>query len=184
MYMGITDVTMGSMESVRVSMPEMPKPSTQSVRQAEPPVKVKDREQILSEDQAAAYDVQPGGKQGVQRPESDEEQMSGKQVLGKPKTDRSDRNERIRAAAKQASGEQESYYDKIMAEKAMEHARDRLRALGHDAKFGYNDDIERYTITITDSQEKEVIKEIPSEEIQKMIEHLHTMRGMLMDTGV
>lgn len=87
-------------------------------------------------------------------------------------------------AEKKEPSEQDSYYEKVMAEKAMENAEERLRSLRHNVRFGYNDDIERYTITITDADDQEVVKEIPSEEIQKMIEHLHTMKGMMFDTEV
>ncbi|MCM1539262.1 MAG: flagellar protein FlaG [bacterium] len=87
-------------------------------------------------------------------------------------------------AEKKEPSEQESYYEKIMAEKAMESAEERLRSLRHNVRFGYDDDIERYTITITDADDQEVVKEIPSEEIQKMIEHLHTMKGMMFDTEI
>ncbi|MCM1102740.1 MAG: flagellar protein FlaG [Clostridium sp.] len=87
-------------------------------------------------------------------------------------------------AEKKEPSEQESYYEKVMAEKAMENAEERLRSLRHNVRFGYNDDIERYTITITDADDQEVVKEIPSEEIQKMIEHLHTMKGMMFDTEI
>ena len=62
--------------------------------------------------------------------------------------------------------------------------KERLRSLKYNVQFGYNDEIERYTIKITDADNKEVKKEIPSEEIQKMIEHLHTMKGMMFETEV
>ena len=117
--------------------------------------------------------------------------VSGERALGPPGTNRVSRQpaqDRQRVSVqkeeKKEPAAQDSYFEKVMAEKAMESAEERLRALKHNVRFGYNDDIERYTITITDADDKEVVKEIPSEETQKMIEHLHTMRGMMFDTEI
>ena len=74
-----------------------------------------------------------------------------------------------------------SFYDKVMAEKAVENANNRVRVMGTSAKFAYNKDIDRITITITDKSDNEVVKEIPTEETQKMLERIHSMQGMLMD---
>jgi len=55
-------------------------------------------------------------------------------------------------------------------------------SMGTDATYSYNKDIDRFTITITDRDTKEVLKEIPSEETQKMLKRLHTVNGMYLDT--
>lgn len=78
---------------------------------------------------------------------------------------------------------QEQRYQEVMAEKAVENANNRVRATRTNAKFEYNEDIKRITITITDENQK-VIKEIPPEETQKMLERLHTFTGMMMDQDV
>ena len=70
---------------------------------------------------------------------------------------------------------------KGQAEKAAKSANDRARLLGTDAKFEYNKEIDRIVITISASGSNEVIKEIPQKEIQKMLERIHTMTGMIMD---
>lgn len=72
-------------------------------------------------------------------------------------------------------------YNRTMTEKAVENANQRVKAMGTDAKFSYNKEINRITITITDRASNEVIKEIPPEETQKMLERIHTMTGMIMD---
>lgn len=121
--------------------------------------------------------------------------QTGVRAAGQQRAERADRasaqdilraqnGQRTDRPQEEQKSEQESYYDKIMAEKAMENARERLRSLKYNVQFGYNDEIERYTIKITDADNKEVKKEIPSEEIQKMIEHLHTMKGMMFETEV
>lgn len=116
----------------------------------------------------------------------------GRKIGKTGKNEQNGRTEKIEEngkAGKSEKAEQDeekervSPYDRLMADKAMEHAKERIRSMGKSAQFAYNKDIERYTITITDRENKEVIKEIPSEEIQKMIEHLHTMRGMMFDEG-
>ena len=70
---------------------------------------------------------------------------------------------------------------KGQAEKAAKSANDRAKILGTDAKFEYNKEIDRIVITISESGTNEVIKEIPQKEIQKMLERIHTMTGMIMD---
>lgn len=75
-------------------------------------------------------------------------------------------------------------YDSVMTEKAVENANQRLKNAKTTAKFKYDDEIGRVTITIQDAATKEIVKEIPTEEMRKVIEHLHTMRGLLIDEGV
>lgn len=70
---------------------------------------------------------------------------------------------------------------KGQAEKAAKRANEQAKLLGTDAKFEYNKEIDRIVITISESGTDEVIKEIPQKEIQKMLERIHTMTGMIMD---
>jgi len=74
-------------------------------------------------------------------------------------------------------------YNEVMTEKAVENANNRVRATRTNAKFEYNEDINRIIITITD-ENKEVIREIPPEETQKMLERIHTFSGMMVDTEI
>lgn len=143
---------------------------------------------------AAVQSQAPAGQSGAfaGSGQTDVERGSGEERVSRPQgADRASRmpvQDRRRISRQQEEkkepSEQDSYYEKVMAEKAMENAEERLRSLRHNVRFGYNDDIERYTITITDADDQEVVKEIPSEEIQKMIEHLHTMKGMMFDTEI
>ena len=81
-------------------------------------------------------------------------------------------------------GAEDNKYDSVMTEKAVENANQRLKNAKTTAKFKYDDEIGRVTITIQDAATKEIVKEIPTEEMRKVIEHLHTMRGLLIDEGV
>ncbi len=74
-------------------------------------------------------------------------------------------------------------YSKVMAEKAVENANNRIKATRTRAKFEYNEDIDRITITITDKDD-EVIREIPPEATQKVLERIHTFSGMLVDEEI
>ncbi len=74
----------------------------------------------------------------------------------------------------------EKKYNEVMTEKAVENANNRIRSTKTNAKFAYNEDINRITITITDA-DNEVVKEIPPEATQKMLERIHTFSGMMMD---
>lgn len=74
-------------------------------------------------------------------------------------------------------------YSQVMTEKAIENANNRIRATRTNARFEYNEDINRITITITDADD-EVIKEIPPEATQKILERIHTFSGMLMDEEI
>jgi len=74
-------------------------------------------------------------------------------------------------------------YSQVMTEKAVENANNRIKATRTNARFEYNEDINRITITITDADD-EVIKEIPPEATQKILERIHTFSGMLMDEEI
>lgn len=80
--------------------------------------------------------------------------------------------------------EAQEKYHQVMAEKAVENANQRAHSMGKSAKFEYNDKINRITITISDKGSGEVIREIPPEATQKMLERIHMMRGMMMDMEV
>ncbi|MCI9140521.1 MAG: flagellar protein FlaG [Lachnospiraceae bacterium] len=80
--------------------------------------------------------------------------------------------------------EEDREYDQVMAEKAVENANNRVRAIRKSMKFSYNEDIQRFTISITDEDSNKVIKEIPPKGIQQVIERLHTMQGLLTDMEV
>lgn len=135
----------------------------------------------------AAADGQPADGVVIRKDgQSEEESESAAKIeAGREKKpiEAGEQTEREKSSQKEKDKEKDtlSVYDKVMAEKAMENAADRIKAMGRHARFSYNEEIARYTIT--DNDDKEVIKEIPSEQIQKMIEHLHTMRGMMMDEG-
>lgn len=55
---------------------------------------------------------------------------------------------------------------------------------GTSARFEYNEKINRVTITISDREDGEVIKEIPPEDTQRMLERLHLMTGIFMNEEV
>lgn len=97
---------------------------------------------------------------------------------------RSDESEKDQVEAKRDDTTTEDRYQAMLAERAVEGANQRARSMGTTAKFQYNEDINRITITIQDRETDKIVKEIPSEEMQKMIEKLHTMRGLLMDQEV
>lgn len=135
---------------------------------------LKERE-LLSGEEARTKSETPLGKEAL----AEKERLAGTERLSV--NAQKDKEE----AAKELSKEETvSPYDRIMAQKAMDNAKERLKSMGKSAQFAYNDDINRYTITIMDKDSKEIVKEIPSEQIQKMIEHLHTMRGMMLDEGI
>ena len=102
-------------------------------------------------------------------------------------TDRAERTDRAEQTSetKQTvqNNQQEQKYREVMAEKAVENANNRVRATKTNARFEYNEDIKRITITIMD-ENQEVVKEIPPEETQKMLERLHTFTGMMMDQDI
>ncbi len=85
--------------------------------------------------------------------------------------------------AKQKERSAEQKYNEVMTEKAVENANNRIKYTKTNAKFEYNEDIDRITITITD-EDNEVIKEIPPEATQKMLERIHTFSGMVLDEEV
>ncbi|MBQ8325833.1 MAG: flagellar protein FlaG [Lachnospiraceae bacterium] len=86
--------------------------------------------------------------------------------------------EKTRTAA-----QKEEEYQRVMTKNAVENANHRVEPQKTNASFEYDEKIGRIKITITDAESKEIIKEIPPEGVQKMLERIHTMRGMLMDEG-
>ena len=100
------------------------------------------------------------------------------------RAERTDRAEQTRETKQTVqNNQQEQKYREVMAEKAVENANNRVRATKTNARFEYNEDIKRITITIMD-ENQEVVKEIPPEETQKMLERLHTFTGMMMDQDI
>lgn len=220
--MGITDVTAGGAQPIRVETPQVssPAPRVPKTESKAPTQNMTAQAGVPSTADTAAANaavtsvatanvvVQPKVRQGqagasVGTVKDDAENgLSGERVSRRQRANRAAvtngtaanvaaANVAVQTAGQgqQVKRQQEekkepTEQDRIMAEKAMENAKERLRSLQHNVRFGYNDDIERYTITITDAEDKQVVKEIPSEEIQKMIEHLHTMKGMMFDTEI
>lgn len=212
--MGITDVTAGGAKPIRVETPQVSGPAPQRAPKTEvkTPPKATAPEPApqaaasggtgaaaadTAVNAAVARDVMQSEVQKeqtgvpVRAGENKDGGFSGERVSRPQGANRAGRlpaqdGQRVsgQREEKKEPAAQDSYFEKVMAEKAMESAEERLRALRHNVRFGYNDDIERYTITITDADDQKVVKEIPSEEIQKMIEHLHTMKGMMFDTEI
>lgn len=104
------------------------------------------------------------------------EQISSKQESLKAE-------EQTRGQLQTQAQNQSQKYDSVMAEKAVENANNRVKVTRTNAKFKFDKDINRITITITD-QDNEVIREIPPESTQKMLERIHTFSGMMMDQEV
>ncbi len=210
MYMGITDVTAGGAVPIRVEMPQVLSPAPQRAPKQE--VKTPSQTAVnhapasVSAPSTADAVLRPQIQPEIQQAQSGNliravkgdagNGQTGERVSGQQRVNRAGRvpaQDVLQAQnIERVSGQQEerkaagqdSYYEKVMAEKAMENAKERLRSLKYDVQFGYDDKIERYTIKIMDADNKEVRKEIPSEEIQKMIEHLHTMKGMMFETEI
>ncbi len=84
----------------------------------------------------------------------------------------------------QEKREEEERYNSIMTQNAVKNANNRVKATHTDAKFEYDDKIGQITITIEDTDTNKVVKEIPSEEMKDVLERIHTMKGLLMDTEV
>lgn len=85
---------------------------------------------------------------------------------------------------KPEDSQEDDRYNRIMAEKAVENANTRVHEYGTTAKFDYNDKMNRITITIMDRKNNEIIKEVPPEQTQKMLERIHAMTGIFLDTEI
>lgn len=109
------------------------------------------------------------------------EMISNKSIERKA-TYNSEKAQQKQLAKEHKTNAKDEKYSQVMTEKAVGNANNRARILGTDAKFKFNEDINRIVITITDKSNNEIIKEIPSEDTQRMLEHIHTLTGMLVDT--
>lgn len=48
-------------------------------------------------------------------------------------------------------------------------------------EISYNEDVNRFSVTVLDKDTKKVIKEIPSEDTLKILEHTRELAGLLVD---
>lgn len=78
----------------------------------------------------------------------------------------------------------EDVVEGIKEKMAREEAKKEVAVEPKTTEFAFNKEIGRMTITIADASTKEVIKEIPPEETQRMLKRIRTMSGEWMDTTV
>ncbi len=85
-----------------------------------------------------------------------------------------------------SSSKQDSSNDKPVFELTQEEQDKKFSQLqqvleSHDIQISYNDKVNRYAISVIDSDTREVIKEIPSEKMLEMFENMLELKGMLVD---
>ena len=51
----------------------------------------------------------------------------------------------------------------------------------HNIEISYNDEVNRYSIKVLDSESQEVVKEIPSEKSLEMFARMLEIEGLLVD---
>lgn len=51
----------------------------------------------------------------------------------------------------------------------------------HEIEISYNEEVDRYAITVMNAETKEVIREIPGEKMLQMFERMLEMEGLLVD---
>jgi len=95
---------------------------------------------------------------------------------------------RKEAPASQYEGEQENGQqsnqdrEERQIKNAVEHANSSVKKMSKTAcEFTYHEDTKRVSIKVVDSDTKEVIREIPSEETLELIAKLWDLSGMLVD---
>lgn len=95
---------------------------------------------------------------------------------------------RKEAPASQYEGEQEngqqsnSEREERQIKNAVEHANSSVKKMQRTAcEFTYHEETKRVSIKVMDSDTKEVIREIPSEETLELIAKLWDLSGMLVD---
>lgn len=73
--------------------------------------------------------------------------------------------------------------DHPMSEKEQQHRMERLQETlkNHNIEISYNDEVNRYSIKVLDSDSKEVVKEIPSEKTLEMFAKMLEIEGLLVD---
>jgi flagellar protein FlaG len=85
----------------------------------------------------------------------------------------------------QSQSEQDkSPKDQTASDKQIKDAISRVNKMKNQrtrCEFAYNEDIKRVSIKVVDQDTDEVIREIPPEETQKMIEKMWELAGILVD---
>lgn len=64
-------------------------------------------------------------------------------------------------------------------QRRMSRLQDTLK--NHNIEISYNDEVNRYSIKVLDSESKEVVKEIPSEKTLEMFARMLEIEGILVD---
>jgi flagellar protein FlaG len=75
----------------------------------------------------------------------------------------------------------EPVFDRADVRRAVETLQEASRLLNHRLKFSVNEEINRVVVKVVDGTTDKVIKEIPPEEIQKLIARIKETLGLLFD---
>ena len=91
-----------------------------------------------------------------------------------------DSKENTRSVSKQDDNRGE---DKPLSEKEQQRRMARLQDIlkNHNIEISYNDEVNRYSIKVLDSESQEVVKEIPSEKSLEMFARMLEIEGLLVD---
>lgn len=91
-----------------------------------------------------------------------------------------DSQESISSVAKQDDNRRE---DRPLSEKEQQRRMARLQDTlkNHNIEISYNDEVNRYSIKVLDSESQEVVKEIPSEKSLEMFAKMLEIEGLLVD---
>lgn len=85
----------------------------------------------------------------------------------------------VKPAAMQDHKEDEQPLSEKEQQRRMDRLQDTLK--NHNIEISYNNEVNRYSIKVLDSDSKEVVKEIPSEKSLEMFARMLEIEGLLVD---
>lgn len=101
-----------------------------------------------------------------------------KEDYAMPVTDESPENTKPVKGQTDKGGEEQQLSEKEQ-QRRMARLQDTLK--NHNIEISYNDEVNRYSIKVLDSESQEVVKEIPSEKSLEMFARMLEIEGLLVD---
>lgn len=101
-----------------------------------------------------------------------------KEKYAMPVTNEFPENMKLAKGQTDKGGDEQQLSEKEQ-QRRMARLRDTLK--NHNIEISYNDEVNRYSIKVLDSESQEVVKEIPSEKSLEMFARMLEIEGLLVD---
>lgn len=90
--------------------------------------------------------------------------------------------EQVKEVRAEEPVEKEPSHEEIL--KAVDDMNNAMQYMNEKVSFSYNEKVNRVVIRVKDRDTDEVIKEIPSKQSIRLLEHIHDYLGMVVDKSI